>query len=122
MANFPGMLVLGYLDIDRNFLASIEMADKAMFCQIIAPLIHGCVCYYLTITIEWGVTGTGFASFITNSIIFLIQNYYLRHIKEMKESNDIRLLDQRNWSVPGFKSYLKLALPSFIFLSIDWSV
>lgn len=70
----------GLMDIDRNFLASINMAEKAMSCQFIAPILHAIVCYYLTIIAGYGIVGTGFSNFITNSVVFLIQNYFLRRL------------------------------------------
>ena len=112
----------GLTDCDRNLLASIDMADKAMVCQIIAPFIHAAGCYYLTISCDYGVAGTGFASFITSEVIFVIQNYFLRHIKQMEEANNVKFTDKRVWNFTGIKSYISLALPSMIFLIIDWSV
>ena len=68
---FPGIIMLGFLDLDRNFLTSLNLVEKAMLCQILSPVIHGLVCYYLTITAGYGIVGTGAASFITNMAIWI---------------------------------------------------
>ena len=75
----------------------------------------------MTIVAGYGVVGTGFATFITNGVIFCIQNYFVRNIKTMQAAINVRFFDKRNWNIQGFKSYIAFGLPSSIFLIIDWS-
>ena len=67
----PALLMQGLYDIDRNFLTSIDLAEKAFLVFVIAPFFHGAICYYFTITLMLGVRGLGIAGFITNVIILI---------------------------------------------------
>lgn len=40
----------------------------------------------------------------------------------MEEANNVQLSDTRNWNLAGLKSYISIALPSMVYLMIDWSV
>lgn len=80
------------------------------------------VCYYLTIVLGYGIVGTGISGIITNTSVFLIQNYFLRKLKIADAATNVAMLDKRVWSISGFKSYLTLAIPSMFFILIEWSV
>jgi len=93
-----------------------------MACQILAPILHGFVCYYLTIVAGYGIVGTGVAGFITNFSVFLLQNYFLRKLEIADAANNVAFSDKRVWNLSGLKSYLALAIPSMFFILIEWSV
>lgn len=117
---FPGLVFQGLLDIDRNFLTSFERSDICMKCQIFSPIIHGFICYSFTILFDLGVFGCGLSGFVTNFIIFIVQNRELRKVKSCEAALDVRYNDPRNFK--NMAEYLKLAIPSTLFIMIEWSV
>jgi Na+-driven multidrug efflux pump len=66
-----------------------------------------------------GVEGAGFAMFLTNVIIFMVQNYRISKIPEIKEATNVICTDSRITS--NLWEYLQIAIPSFLFVIIEWS-
>lgn len=78
LSQLPAMFILGYLDIDRNFLACFGRTDISMYCQILSPFIHVTFCYTFIIKLNMGVTGCGAAMTCTNLIIYILQNIMMK--------------------------------------------
>ena len=92
----PGILLYGLLDIDRNFIMCFGMPEIALKCQLFSPVIHLVICYTMVILLEFGVIGAAFSLFLTNTIIFNIQRYYIGQVPELKVATSVRLFDARN--------------------------
>ena len=117
---YPGLVFMALLDLDRNYLTSFGKSDICMYCQMISPFIHVVVCYVLAIKLEYGVIGIGISGFITNFSVYKLQNYYMRNLELIKEANEVTMWDPRNRQ--NLKEYLKLGIPSMLFIIIEWSV
>ena len=77
ISSFPGIVALGYIDLERNFLYSYERSDISLKVMLISPLIHFPVCYFLAVNCNMGIYGIGLAELLTNSLIFAVQHYFL---------------------------------------------
>lgn len=77
LATFPGIIMLGFIDLERNFLYSYERSDISLKVMVISPFIHFPICYLLAIKWNLGLYGIGLAELITNTIIFTVQHYFM---------------------------------------------
>lgn len=91
-----------------------------MKCQIFSPLIHAVICYSFTILFDFGVVGCGLSGFVTNLIIFALQNYYMQKVESCQSALAVKYNDSRNFQ--NICGYLGLAIPSMLFIVIEWSV
>lgn len=57
------------------------------------------------------------ASILTNSIIYLIQNYFVRNISKSHQIF-VSMKDPRNFVHIG--AYMNLAIPSILLISMEW--
>ena len=70
ISTFPGIIMLGLIDLERNFLVSYERSDISLSVMLISPFLHFPLCYFLTINCGLGLYGIGLAEFVTNTVIF----------------------------------------------------
>lgn len=118
--NFPGLILQGLIDIERNYLASFERSDISMYCQLSSPLVHYSFAYLWALHFELGLVGIGLAGVCSNLFLFLLQNYFVRNLAVAEEANKVKFADRRNFE--NFGTYLKLAIPSLFFITVEWSL
>lgn len=73
----PAFIVLGLLDIDRNYLACFSRSDIAMYAQLTSPFAHVVFCYILISSLNLGVVGCGLAMLCTNLLVLNLQSYMM---------------------------------------------
>jgi Na+-driven multidrug efflux pump len=72
LSQLPAMFLLGYLDVDRNFLACFGRTDVSMYSQFLSPFVHISFCYLFIVKLQLGVMGCGTAMFCTNLVIYIV--------------------------------------------------
>ena len=76
-------------------------------------------CQLFVFQYDLKIYGIGLAAFCTNSIIFLLQNYFLRNLEIAQECHQVSFFDSNNLN--GISGYLKLAIPCLLFIIIEWA-
>jgi len=67
----------------------------------------------------FGFKGVAYAAFLTNSLIFVVQNYFIRKEEKVEKALTVKFFEKRILS--GLGKYLKLAIPCMFFVLIEWS-
>jgi len=68
----PALYLMGIFDCERRFLNALGKSNAAMIGQAIGSIVHPIWCYVFVIKMEYGVTGAGLASTISNLIICIV--------------------------------------------------
>lgn len=92
-----------------------------MLCLTFGTLTHFLWTNIFVVKLEMGITGTGIALIITNTIIFLSQILYSIYlIPEISVCN--QWPDSRTYNFEGIKSYMRIGFPSMVMTCLDWWV
>jgi len=92
-----------------------------MLCLTFGTLTHLLWTNIFVVKFQLGITGTGIALIITNTIIFVSQILYsIYWIPEIAICN--QWPDSRSYNFEGIKSYMRIGLPSMVMTCLDWWV
>ena len=82
----PGLVLSGLSDAQRKFLNMFEMSSVPLVCFVVGELIHVLLCAHFVWNMELSIIGVGYASSITNFIIYILLLIYTSYIKEIREA------------------------------------
>ena len=72
LAYLPGLILAGYTDCHRRFLASIGYTGVAFASIAIGVTVHFFVSWYLIFDLRMGIIGTGISGIILNFLVFAL--------------------------------------------------
>lgn len=90
----------------------------SFYTGLLGGIGHVFFCYIFISKLELGINGLGLAMTCTQSVVYAAMLIYTRHIPEIKDA----LIPADSRVFNDIKTYLKLALPSYIMLALDWWV
>jgi Na+-driven multidrug efflux pump len=115
----PGLLMIGLVDADRNFITAFGESKITVYTQVFAPILHPIFIYIFTSYLNLDVKGIGYAMFFTNTSILYIQKFFIRREQKVQVALKVSILDKRIYS--SLFAYVKLAIPSLLFIYIEFS-
>ena len=61
--------ILGFVDINRNFLVCFEETKLIMFIQIASKFLYYVLCILFVVQFKMGIEGIALGNFLTNLIV-----------------------------------------------------
>ena len=120
LINLPGIYLCGLSDCQKRLLNNFGKTKISFYANLIAMITHYFWCSLFVIKLELGITGTGIANVITNTIFFATLYTFTHYQEDLKEA--IFMPDRRTLDSTGIKEYVKLGVPSIIMICLDWWV
>jgi Na+-driven multidrug efflux pump len=74
------MYIQGLLDLERQYLTAFGKSDITMNCQLLSPVFQAIGCFVFAIKLNQGIFGIAYATLLTNLLVYLLQNYFLRNL------------------------------------------
>lgn len=118
VAYFPALVLLGLIYLEIMFLNLMEYTKPQLICQLICQIFHLGFCYYLVIVQDQGIQGIGYASTLSNLLIYSGIIIYTRSQNDILEV--VHWPDAQIFNYEGVMQYMKLGLPSAGMLCIEW--
>lgn len=115
--SLPGIFFHGQFDLVKRWSAAMRNTVIQMVAQIIASLLHICLCYTFVIQNGMGVKGLGIASTISNLTKFLVLFGGCYCNSELGSAMS-SIISPKTFK--GWREYLALSLPSTLILGSEW--
>ena len=77
----PGMVAFAYYDATRNFLNGFGKTTVTMVLQILVTILHYYILYFFVKVLGMNHNGIGYATSITDILLFVVIHIYLQFDK-----------------------------------------